>query len=243
MAGDWIKIRSNIKDDPDVIVIAGLLALDEYSVVGRLHAVWAWLDQHSKDGANVRITSASLDRLAGCPGFADAMREVGWLEGADGSFTFPDFDRHNGQSAKRRASDAKRKQESRAQDAKADKCPHNNGTNVLEKPDQSTGEKSINTVLSPSTHPTEDEVVCYGKTAGVPEQSCRKFFNHFASVGWKDKNHNSIVDWKAKLKSWQSNENAGLAERKHFGSNGNSKHNKPEKIYDPTKPHSVSNVL
>ena len=50
MAGDWIKVRSNIKDDPDVVLMAGNLNIDEFAVVGRLHAVWAWLDQHSSTG-------------------------------------------------------------------------------------------------------------------------------------------------------------------------------------------------
>ncbi len=127
MAGDWIKMRSNLKDDPDVVVMAGRLEMDELSVVGRLHAVWAWLDQHTETGTNVRITSAYLDRLTSCSGFADAMRAVGWLSGRDGDLTFPNFLRHNGESAKRRASETKRKQKSRS---KADKCPPDGGTNV-----------------------------------------------------------------------------------------------------------------
>lgn len=115
MAGDWIKIRSNIKDDPDVVVMAGRLESDEFSVVGRLHAVWAWLDQHSEDGTNVRITSAYLDRLTACSGFADAMRAVGWLDGRDGLLVFPNFGRHNGESAKHRATETKRKSKQRSE--------------------------------------------------------------------------------------------------------------------------------
>lgn len=128
MAGDWIKMRSNIKDDPDVVLMAGNLSLDEYAIVGRLHSIWAWLDQHSTTGTNVRITSAYLDRLTACPGFADAMRSIDWLRGRDGDLEFPNFERHNGESAKRRASDTKRKQENRTNvRAKADICPKESG--------------------------------------------------------------------------------------------------------------------
>lgn len=128
MAGDWIKMRSNIKDDPDVILMAGNLSMDEFAVIGRLHAVWAWLDQHSTTGTNVRITSAYLDRLTACSGFADAMRAVDWLRGRDGDLEFPNFDRHNGESAKLRAADTKRKQESRTNVRnEPDICPKKTG--------------------------------------------------------------------------------------------------------------------
>jgi hypothetical protein len=131
MAGDWIKMRQNLGSDPDVIEIACKLSLDEFGVVGRLHAVWSWLDQHSDDGTNVRIVSAFLDRLTACPGFADAMRAVGWLDGRDGALTFPGYQEHNGETAKRRATEAKRKADQRD---KRDKCPTQNGTHVPDTP-------------------------------------------------------------------------------------------------------------
>lgn len=124
MAGDWIKMRCELGHDPDVIEIGSILGLDEFAVVGRLHAIWAWLDQHSESGTNVRIVSAYLDRLTACPGFSDAMRTVGWLSGKDGNLTFPGYENHNGDTAKRRASEAKRKQKQR------DKRPATSGTNV-----------------------------------------------------------------------------------------------------------------
>lgn len=50
MAGDWIKMRSDLSDDPAVFKIAGALNLDRFSVIGRLHAFWAWADKHAVDG-------------------------------------------------------------------------------------------------------------------------------------------------------------------------------------------------
>ncbi len=124
MAGDWIKMRCELGHDPDVIQIAASLGIDEFAVVGRLHAVWSWLDQHSENGTNVRIVSAYLDRLTACPGFADAMRTVGWLDGRDGNLTFPGYETHNGDTAKRRSLETKRKRVQR------DKRPAESGTNV-----------------------------------------------------------------------------------------------------------------
>lgn len=130
----WIKMRCNLTTDPRVVEIAGAVNLDEFGTVGRLHAVWAWLDQHSQDGTNVRISSAFLDRLTACRGFADAMRTVDWLSGRDQALTFPGYSRHNGPTAKARASETKRKDMQRERDKRRDERPNVGGTNV---PDES----------------------------------------------------------------------------------------------------------
>lgn len=109
MAGDWIKMRTNLDTDPAVVRISSGLKMDRFAIVGRLHRVWAWANEHLTDGNDVPIDSAFLDSLVECPGFAEAMRRVGWLAGRDGFLCFPRFERHNGASAKSRAMDALRK--------------------------------------------------------------------------------------------------------------------------------------
>lgn len=109
--GIWIKMRRAISSDPDVFRIAELTGLDRFSVVGRLHAVWSWADEH--DVANrdaVSVTQNYIDRVTECAGFADAMRHVGWLAGSDGALMFPNFERHNGYQAKRKAQNVVRNQ-------------------------------------------------------------------------------------------------------------------------------------
>ena len=108
MAGDWIKMRTMLDTDPAVFQIAAALNLDELGVVGRLWKVWSWADSHSVNGNAVCVTGVTLDRLTATPGFTSAMREVGWLEGEDHALTFPNFARHNGQTAKQRALTAER---------------------------------------------------------------------------------------------------------------------------------------
>jgi hypothetical protein len=55
-----------------------------------------------------------MDMVIGWSGFSEAMIAVGWMaqEGAE-VLVMPDFDNHNGKSAKRRAEDTARKRESR----------------------------------------------------------------------------------------------------------------------------------
>ncbi len=108
MAGDWIKMRTNLDSDPRIVVIAGMLSLTELHVVGCLWKLWAWADEHTIDGNDIRVTEATLDRFTGVSGFAAALRCVGWLDGVDHSLSFPRFEEHNGQTAKNRSLTAKR---------------------------------------------------------------------------------------------------------------------------------------
>ena len=103
MAGDWIKMRTNLDTDPRVIDIATRLKVGELHVVGMLWKVWSWADAHTLDGNAIRVTDVTLDRFTLVTGFADALRKVDWLEGRDGLLTFPRFAEHNGQTAKNRA--------------------------------------------------------------------------------------------------------------------------------------------
>jgi hypothetical protein len=108
MAGDWIKMRSDLATDPAVIAIAAKTGLDEFGVVGRLHSLWAWADSQTLDGNAVGVTESFLDRYLGVTGMARAMVSVGWLEVNSCGLKIPHFDRHNGQTAKARALTAKR---------------------------------------------------------------------------------------------------------------------------------------
>lgn len=121
MAGDWIKMRTALAEDPDVIRIAGILQQDRFAVVGRLHSLWSWADQNSVDGSALSVTFSFLDDLVRCDGFCEALINVNWLAGEDWSVSIPGFERHNGDSAKKRGLDTKRKSLKRtAKDNSAD---------------------------------------------------------------------------------------------------------------------------
>jgi len=108
MAGDWIKVQTCTPDKPEVHLIAERLGIDPDAVTGKLIRIWCWADQQTIDGNARSVTKTLLDRIAGVTGFAEMLIEVGWLMPTDVGFAFPNFDRHNGNSAKTRASVAKR---------------------------------------------------------------------------------------------------------------------------------------
>lgn len=113
MAGDWIKMRIDIADDPAVIGMASALDITEDEVVGKLHRIWSWADKHTASGFVPRITGKWIDRYINLQGFSEQMQAVGWIVIADDGVTFPSFDRHNGKSAKSRAENTERARNSR----------------------------------------------------------------------------------------------------------------------------------
>ena len=113
MAGDWIKYTKDLPGKDEVIAMAEALGVSRFEVVGRLLTVWSWADSASRFGHVARVTAFYVDELT-APGFAHAMRDVGWLEdGENGGIVFPNFDRHISETAKTRALGAKRQRKSR----------------------------------------------------------------------------------------------------------------------------------
>jgi hypothetical protein len=108
VAGDWIKMRGNLWDDPRVAKLCDLTGKAEATVIGALYWLWATADQHSADGELPGLTAAQIDRKTGVKGFGRALIAVGWLAEDDEGVTIARFGEHNGASAKQRALTAKR---------------------------------------------------------------------------------------------------------------------------------------
>lgn len=116
MAGDWIKMRSNLWDDPRVARICDLTEAGEAAVVGGLYWLWATADQHSEDGIMLGLTIRAIDRKTGINGFGDALVSAGWLADHPEGVRIVRFEEHNGKSAKRRCSESVRKMSARDAD-------------------------------------------------------------------------------------------------------------------------------
>lgn len=108
MAGDWMKVELDLPDKPEVHYMAGALSLDPDAVVGKLLRIWGWFDKHTENGDAHGVTFSLLDRITNVPGFAEVMMLAGWLTQKGHVLSVPNFDRHNGKTAKNRALTAKR---------------------------------------------------------------------------------------------------------------------------------------
>ena len=103
MAGDWLKMRHDLADDPAVIRLGVLSDLEDDAVIGKLFRLWSWADRHSAGGEVEGLDLAWEDRLTRRDGFGAALVRVGWLVETDNGLCFPRFDRHCSDTAKSRA--------------------------------------------------------------------------------------------------------------------------------------------
>ena len=141
MAGDWIKLQKDTPDKPEVLAIASRMNLDPDAVVGKLVRIWSWFDTHTIDGNANSVTFSLLDRLAGVNGFAEQMTFVGWLEQKGHVLTLPNFEYHNGETAKKRALGKNRQDKFRNNDESNAKSNASSVTETL--PEKRREEKSI----------------------------------------------------------------------------------------------------
>jgi hypothetical protein len=108
VAGDWIKMRGNLWDDPRVTKIVDLTDSGEAQVIGALYWLWSTADQHTEDGVLLGLSTKGIDRKTGVSGFASALVAIGWLTEDEGGVRIVDFESHNGTSAKKRSETGKR---------------------------------------------------------------------------------------------------------------------------------------
>lgn len=143
MAGDWIKFEHATLDKPEVLVLADYMETTPDDVIGKLLRVWVWFDKNSINGDAGGVTNVTLmkfiDRLVDRNGFAACLKKVGWLSDSG----VPNFDRHNGESAKKRALTNKRTkkwrddsvtQEASPEKRREEKKEHNNICAVVTAP-------------------------------------------------------------------------------------------------------------
>jgi hypothetical protein len=187
----WIKMRTDLAADPAVIGIASALDIHEDLVVGKLHRFWAWADAQLRDGNAPSVTEKWIDRYVDLPGFTRAMQNVGWLTVNEGGISIPNFDRHNGQTAKTRALTAARVRNARSV------------TKALpEKRREEEKKEKKEDVAGQSrfTPPTLAEVAAFIRTNALLVDPA-EFVDHYTGNGWKI-GKTSMRDWHATARNW-----------------------------------------
>ena len=222
MAGDWIKVQHTTPDKPEVFAVAEALQIDPDAVTGKLLRLWIWADQQTTDGNAASVTFALLDRVAGQRGFADALVRVGWLQVVDGGVVFSNFERHNGDTAKKRAQGLRRVGKHRACNADTvtqtpeteESCNAASVTKTLQKRYQRREEKRREEEINTQTQapakpgrvvfvkPQVHEVIAYTREIGSMIDG-KEFCDFYESKGWRVGN-SPMKDWRAALRQWES---------------------------------------
>jgi len=111
MAGDYIRWQKGLVRKPEVAQIARATGLDVFSVAARCMAIWEWADEVTITGVVEGATREQIDMLAMHCGFCAAMeacRPHGWIMVDENGVSFPNYERFNGQCAKKRMNEAQR---------------------------------------------------------------------------------------------------------------------------------------
>jgi hypothetical protein len=118
MAGDWIKMREALHEDPAVIAMGEMLETRPEHIVGYCHKFWSWVSRNCHGDTVTGFSIEALESVLNLPGFLGMMCQVGWLEYDDAkTIAIPKFDRHLSQGAKSRGLAAERKRDERSVDA------------------------------------------------------------------------------------------------------------------------------
>ena len=108
MAGEWIKMRTNLWDDPRISKLCDITDQSEAAIVGGLYWLWAMADEHTESGILPGLTSRAIDRKTGVQGLGQGLVDIGWLADHPEGVRIVGFEEHNGTSAKKRCQTAKR---------------------------------------------------------------------------------------------------------------------------------------
>lgn len=105
---NWIKMRTDLAEQPEVVAMAVELNVEEDLIIGKLHHLWSWVDRQTTDGNVTGVTGVTLDRVTNMQGFASALVNVGWLLEERNGLTLPGWKEWNSQSSKQRSLNAQR---------------------------------------------------------------------------------------------------------------------------------------
>ncbi|WP_323660604.1 DnaT-like ssDNA-binding domain-containing protein [Pectobacterium versatile] len=172
MAYEWIKVEVITPDKPEIYQLAEILSIDPDSVLGKLIRLWSWADQQTIDGnANGNATSVTknaIDRITFFPGFADALLQVGWLKTEGNTLMFPNFERHNGKSSKKRTLSNRRVTEHRKKPSNGN--ANGNATSVTSEFQKALPEEELEEEVKDKTpHITREENLPPAENNGLPE--------------------------------------------------------------------------
>jgi hypothetical protein len=218
MAGEWLKMECATPDKPEVFAITAAMGWEDPDLaVGKLFRVWRWFDQQTTDGNARGVTAALLDRIAGATGFAQAMIDVGWLIVTSAGVELPNFDKHNGATAKGRAQGAKRVANHRSNatcnaDTVTDALPREEKKREEKKEPKSKAESATASRLPADWLPPL-EFIDFCKTERPdldPQAVADRFRDHWLSQAGKD---GRKADWLATWRNWVRREHVAPSAR------------------------------
>ena len=116
MAGFFIEWEKGLVRKPEILQIARILGCTPQHAAACCMMVWEWTEDVTVNGIIPGLTAADVSLAACVEGIGEAMLRAGWLVETGDAVVLPNWERHNGDPAKRRAMDAWRKRTQRRAD-------------------------------------------------------------------------------------------------------------------------------
>lgn len=220
MAGDWIKMRTDMYRDPKVCMIADLLLNNDgqlarhvsqnlqcdmavtrnvtrSATVGALVSVWGVTRHRGKRvGDDLVVKNADVgvvDDIADLPGFGDAMAAVGWLVVAECDLVFPRFfeEFNTDPSEDARAKATLRQQRYRAKKRDVTVTSQSDAREEKRREEKNKKRNPISLFAAPTT----EDVRAYAAEAKLSLDP-NAFCDFYAAKNWMV-GRNKMKDWKA----------------------------------------------
>lgn len=222
----WIELHQTLPRHPKLARLANRLRVPRAQAAGHLTFLWLWALDFAPHGNLSAFEPAEISAGADFSGdaelFCQALRQSGWVE-EDGKIH--DWLDYAGKLIAEREKDKQRKRDARKADTEkaSGGCPPDGGrTAVVPNPtlqnptiEASPPQSAREGPASPiSDIPTIDEVVTHGQMQNIPQEFCERFWLHYDSSGWVDKNGNQIAKWDSKLRSLWLKEQSEIAKGK-----------------------------
>lgn len=104
----WIKVETHTPDKAEIRQVARLCHCSKADAFLAFFRVYVWLDEQTEDGYVDFFTPEDADDIAGLKGFGEALEAVRWITFSQAGAVVSNWDRHNGESAKKRGLAAER---------------------------------------------------------------------------------------------------------------------------------------
>lgn len=236
----WIESHQSLGSHIKLKRLARELNIHRAQAIGHLHLLWWWSLDNAPSGNLSALSTVELAEVSEWPGnvdkYAAALKACGWI---DSNGCIHDWWEYAGKLVSQRNKDKERKRKEREAEKNAlsggcppdvhrtgDGCPPDGGR-TADVPNPTQPNPTFN---DPSTQgaregvsgvgvtfPTFGDVKAYGSMQNIPEEFCEKFWLHYESTCWVDKNGNRITSWQSKLRGLWIKEQADIAK----GRNGN----------------------
>jgi DNA replication protein DnaT len=108
MSGDWLKLENITPNKFEIMQMADILNKNRQEVVGIFIDYLVWLNEQCDKAFIPASAQGHIDEKVNCPGFCNALQEVGWMNITETDLEIVKFDRHNGNTAKSRSQNNRR---------------------------------------------------------------------------------------------------------------------------------------